>query len=303
MADAARLHWVMLLGLIIPGCARGPAKFVMVGMGTAPDLATIRAIETVRRADIVLLGDEQEREDFKQYIQGKEVWIAPRFITLYMGVDPKAIRDEDGRRLAIEHARKRQEMLDRIASAVRSGRTVASLENGDAMMYGITYYLEALPPDIPTEVVPGVGAFEAAAAAVKRSPPYGWDTSSVILTMSDWQGRVDTNERLMATGTSMVFYTMHLDYPKLMEQLGRHYAPDTPVAVVSYAGDPKRQEVIRSTVGGFLKEVDLSRIPVDKHMLLVGKFLTCGQARADGLEAGRRYMERMKYQNREQEAK
>ena len=51
------------------------------------------------------------------------------------------------------------------------------------------------------------------------SPPYGWDTNGVILTMADWPGRTDTNEKLMATQSSMVFFTMHLDYPKLFEQL------------------------------------------------------------------------------------
>jgi hypothetical protein len=30
--------------------------------------------------------------------------------------------------------------------------------------------------------------------------------------MSDWPGRVDLNEKLMAAGSTMVFYTMNLDY-------------------------------------------------------------------------------------------
>ncbi len=294
------LPTVVLVALTASGCTSGGGKFFIVGMGTAPDLVTLRGAEIARKADILLLSDEQGRQDFRDFIRGQEVWILPRFTTLYMGVDPNRIADEQGRKLAVEHAGKRKEIVDRITAAVRRGKTVASLEGGDPMMYGMTYYLEMLPPDIPTEIVPGVGAFQAAAAAVKSSPPYGWDTNSVILTMADWKGRVDTNERLMDTGTSMVFYTMHLDFAKLFEQLARHYPPDTPVAMVVYAGDRRRERVIRSTVGRFLTDVNMSQVPPDKNMLLVGKFLRCGQARADGLESGRAYMEKMRYQDRVQ---
>ena len=80
---------------------------------------------------------------------------------------------------------------------------------------------------MPTEIVPASGAFQAASAALKKSPPYGYDTNAVILTMDDWQGRVDVNERLMPAGSTMVFYTMNLDYPAVFAQfnafiLGRH---------------------------------------------------------------------------------
>ena len=150
-------------------------------------------------------------------------------------------------------------------------------------MYGMTLFLEMLPADLPSEIVPGIGAFQAASAAVKMSPPYGYDTNAVILTMADWPGRVDTNEKLMAAGSTMVFYTMGLNYPSLFAQLKRHYAEDTPVAVVNDAGDLSHQKVIRSTVGRFLQEVDHQNLPVERHILLVGKFLRVGQARKDFL--------------------
>ena len=180
---------------------------------------------------------------------------------------------------------------------------MAVLEGGDPMMYGVTFYLEMLPKDLPSEIVPGVGAFQAASAAVKMSPVYGWDTNAVILTMSDWTGRADTNEKLMEAGTSMVFYTMHFDYPKVFAELKRHYPEDTPVAIVSYAGDRQRQRVRTSTLGRFFDEVNLKDIPADAHMLLVGKFLTVGQARKDGLLSGRKFIERMRYENRQRSEK
>ena len=70
---------------------------------------------------------------------------------------------------------------------------------------------------------------------------------------------------------------MAIDYPDLFRDLKRHYPEDTPVAAVCRAGDRIKQRIIRSTVGRFLAEVQYEKFPV--HMLMVGKFLTSGQAR------------------------
>jgi precorrin-4 methylase len=267
-------------------------------MGTAPDLITLRAIEAVRRADIILMHDEQGPEDWKSLIGSKEVWILPRYRFIYLGVRPQDLTEPRARALAEENAAAREAMLGKIREALGAGRTVAVLESGDPTMYGVTWYLEALPSGTPTEIVPGIGALQAAAAAVKANLPYGWDTSAVVMTMADWEGRADLNEKLMAAGSTLVFYTMHLDYPKLFVQLKRYYPLETPVAVVSYAGDREKENVRRSTIGRFFEDIPVGDLPADAHMLLVGKFLTAGQARKDGLESGRAFIESMRYQDR-----
>lgn len=68
---------------------------------------------------------------------------------------------------------------------MKAGKIVANLQSGDPMVYGMTLFLELLTSDIPTAIVPGVGAFQAATGALKRSPPYGYDTNAVILKMDD----------------------------------------------------------------------------------------------------------------------
>jgi precorrin-4 methylase len=259
----------------------GKGKFYIVGMGTAPDLITIRGVEVIKSADVILVGDEQERDLWKDFIKDKEVWYCPNSLRVLYGIDPKTIKDPQRRARAENGIKARQELVDKIRTAVESGRIVASLQAGDPMMFGLTFMLELLPKEMPTEIVPGIGAFQAASAAVKMSPPYGYDTNGVILTLADWEGRADVNEKLMATGSTMVFYTMHFDYPKVFSQLGRFYPADTPVAVVCNAGDRNSQKVIRSTVGRFLQEVDYKNLPVERHILLVGKFLKVGQARKD----------------------
>jgi precorrin-4 methylase len=85
----------------------------------------------------------------------------------------------------------------------------------------------------------------------------------------------------VAAGSTLVVYTMNLDYPRLFGSLKRHYASDTPVAVVCDAGDPVRQRIIHSTVARFLTEVDYRSLPVNRHLLFVGKFLNAGQQRKD----------------------
>jgi precorrin-4/cobalt-precorrin-4 C11-methyltransferase len=256
-------------------------KFFIVGMGTVPDLLTIRGAKIIDESQIIMLEGEEDKEAWKELIGNKEIWMVPNSARRFFGLDPDKVTDENLRKKVKEVDKTRREIIDKITKAVRAGKIVSALQSGDPMMFGLTYYLEMLPEDIPTEIIPGIGAFQAASAAVEMSPPYGWDTNSVILTASDWPERKDKNETLMLHQTSMVFYTMYLDYPLLFKDLNRHYPADTPVAVVCNAGDLNRQRIIRSTVGKFLDEVKYKELPV--HMLFVGKFLTAGQARKDAL--------------------
>ncbi len=258
-----------------------PGKFFLVGMGTAPDLITLRAQKVVAQADILMAEEGAVKEMWSGLAAGKEVWEWPHNLRKFFGADPKNIKNASQRTEAEQLERLRRQLTERIAAAVQSGKTVACLQSGDPMMYGMTLFVEMLPPSVPTEIVPGVGAFQAATAALKKSPPYGYDTNGVILTMDDWQGRVDVNEKLMAAGSTMVFYTMNLDYARLFSQLKRFYPGETPVAVVIDAGDRTQQRVIGSTVSRFLAEVDYRNLPVNRHILFVGKFLEAGQARKD----------------------
>jgi precorrin-4/cobalt-precorrin-4 C11-methyltransferase len=272
---------VVLLSINAAGAASG--KFYIVGMGTAPDLITVRGVEVIKSADIILLEEPSELDYWKAFIGDKEVMYCPHGARVGYGLDPKEIEDPDVRAIVEKNAKNRQEAVDKIKKAVEAGKIVAALEGGDPMVYGTTFYLEMLPKDFPSEIVPGIGAFQAASAAVKKSPVFGYDTNSLIITMDDWPGRKDINEKLMATQTSMIFYTMGINYTRVFEQLKKHYPADTPVAVVSFAGDRDKQQVIRSTVGKFLTEVDYKKLPPDAHSILVGKFLEGSQARNDAL--------------------
>jgi precorrin-4/cobalt-precorrin-4 C11-methyltransferase len=272
---------VILLSFSVASMAAG--KFYIVGMGTAADLITVRGIEVIKSADLILLEQPSEFEYWKQFIGNKEVFYCPHGARVGLGLDPKELQDPDIRAIVERNARHRQEAADRIKKEVEAGKIVAALEGGDPMIYGTTFYLEMLPKDFPSEIVPGIGAFQSVTAAVKKSPVFGYDTNSVIVTMDDFPGRKDINEKLMEAQTSMIFYAMGLNYPRLFEQLKKHYPASTPVAVVSFAGEREKQQIVHSTVGRFLTEVDYKKLPADAHTVLVGKFLEVGQARIDAL--------------------
>ena len=276
------LFFLCLVLLCAPSAIRAkePGKFYIVGMGTTPDLIAVRGVEVIKSSQIIIVGGQGERNHWKDYILDKEVWYSSNALRRMYGVDPNAIKDPKQRETAEKANKDRQEFVERIRAAVQDGKNVAFLQSGDPMMYGQTFMLEMLPKDFPSEIVPGIGAFQAASAAVKMSPPYGYDTNGVILALAeDWPGRADVNEKLMATGSTMAFYTMGVNYPELFAQLARHYPADTPVAVVANAGNRQTQKVTSSTVGQFLRDVDYKNLGT--HMLLVGKFLTAGQARKD----------------------
>ena len=282
---------VVLLAVQAAGAATG--KFYIVGMGTAPDLITVRGVEVIKKADIILLEQESEKEYWKEFIDDKEVIYCAHGARVGLGLDPKEVKDPDIRAIVEKNAKLRQEAVDKIQKAVEEGKIVAALEGGDAMIYGTTFYLEMLPKDFPSEIIPGIGAFQAVTAAVKKSPVFGYDTNSVIITMDDWIGRKDVNEKLMTTQTSLVIYTMNLNYTRLFKNLQKHYPASTPVAVVSFAGDREKEQVMRSTVGRFLTDVDYKNLPSDAHTLLVGEFLEGGQARNDALLGAKRQIERI----------
>ena len=258
-----------------------PGTFFIVGMGTAPDLITVRAQRVIERADILMAEEGAFESVWAGLVRGRKTWEWPHDLRRFYGADPTALPDPRQLAEAERLDKIRRRLVEKITAAVAAGKTVACLQGGDPMMYGMTLFFEMLPPNVPTEVVPGVGAFQAGSAALKMSPPYGYDTNAVILTLRDWPGRVDVNEKLTANGSTMVFYTMALDYPSLFAQLKRYYPPDTPVAVVCDAGDLERQKVIRSTVARFLDEVRHRSLPPDRHILFVGKFLKVGQVRKD----------------------
>jgi len=263
-----------------------PGKFYIVGMGTCPDLMTVRAVKVCERTDIFLLEEPGDAVAWKDIIGDRPVIYCPHSSRVFYGADISQIKDPAARAVAERNDRSRKETIRQIVEATKAGKIVSSLQWGDPMVYGTTFYLEMLPQDVDTEIVPGLGAFEAGSAALKWSPTFGGDTNGVILTMGDWPERADNNDKLAALKSSMVIYTCGWKYKEGFELLRKYYPPETPVAVVCFAGVPNMETVIRSTVGKFLEEVEYDKLPY-LNILYVGKFIGHGQARNDFVSSGK----------------
>jgi precorrin-4 methylase len=163
-----------------------------------------------------------------------------------------------------------------IREAVAAGKTVAVLDNGDPMIYGPhAGYLEEFA-NLSPEVVPGLSSFNAANAALKRDVTRGVASHSVILTAAmgsqeGYSGK-DSLEKLAESQSTMVFFTMGMDLPAVVEKLKRSYPGDTPIAIVSQAGCRESENVLRATLDTVLAQTEGGKLPFE-HLIYVGDFL------------------------------
>jgi precorrin-4/cobalt-precorrin-4 C11-methyltransferase len=113
-------------------------KFYLVGMGTAPDLMTVRATKVIAKADMILLEEGSDLDAWQFLIGDKEVWFCPHISRVLYGADIEAITDPVVKKVAIQADKNRKNTVAAIQKAVGEGKIVAALEWGDPMVYGTT---------------------------------------------------------------------------------------------------------------------------------------------------------------------
>jgi cobalt-precorrin 5A hydrolase/precorrin-3B C17-methyltransferase len=138
----------------------------------------------------------------------------------------------------------------RAIAAVRQGRQVALVCSGDSGVYAMaSIALELAPEGLAVEVVPGVTAALAAAAAV--GAPLGHDHCAVSL--SDLLTPWDVIERRLQAAAEGDFVISLYNprskgrdwqLPKALSILSAHRPPTTPVALVTDAGRAGQQSVL-----------------------------------------------------------
>jgi len=102
------------------------------------------------------------------------------------------------------------------------------------------------------------------------------ETHSVILTaafMREEYGGPDSIEKLARHHATMVFFTMFLDLEKVVRKLKSHYPPDTPIAIVLFAGYRDKQRIIHGTLDTIMEKTKGEKLPFE-HLIYVGDFLT-----------------------------
>lgn len=157
------------------------------------------------------------------------------------------------------------EIIAEIAAAHGRGQDVARVHSGDPSLYGaIAEQIRRLKAlGIPYQIVPGVSAYAAAAAAMGRELTVPEVSQTVILTRTAMKSSaMPEGEDLETLGRSGATLVIHLSIRNLLEierQLAPLYGPDCPVVVAYRVGWPD-EAFIEGTLSTIRDKVRKARI-------------------------------------------
>jgi precorrin-4 methylase len=247
-------------------------KLFLVGMGPGDmDLTTLRAVSVIKAADIVVCFEKSEKR-YGEFIKGKKVIAVPHGFWFNYGKKASELKADELAKEG-EIGAKRDKFIRQVREAVKAGKVVAVLDSGDPMVYGPWNWILEEFEDLKPNVVPGLSCFNAANAALKKSPTSSRTTKSVILSANDWKGKTDTIERLGKTGSSMALFTMRAEFDYFINSLKASYSSDTPVAIVMNAGYKDKEKVVTGTLGDITDRMKDVKRPFE-YMIYIGDFIT-----------------------------
>ncbi len=188
-----------------------PSVYI-VGAGPGnPDLLTVRAQNILESADVILFADS----------------LVPEEILHLCKSDAEIIRTAN---------KTLEDILPIMIQEVRSHKSVVRLHSGDPSLYSAIHEQMQLlaEADIPFEVVPGISAFQAAAANLKVELTVPGLVQTIILTRISGRTQVPPMEELTtlaAHQASLCLYLAARHVENAQAQLLEHYPADTPVAI------------------------------------------------------------------------
>lgn len=213
--------------------------FIGAGPG-APDLLTLRA----------------------------QQFIAHCPVCVYAGalVPPEILAQapSDARLVDTQHLDLEAIVAELVAAHLR-GEDVARLQSGDLSIYSAaaeqTRRLDAL--GVPWDMTPGVPAFAAAAAALRRELTIPEVAQTVILTRYGRRASAmppgEELESLAAHGATLVVHLGAQAIAELARRLASHYGRDCPAAVVARASHPD-ELIVRGTLGTIAAEAEAANV-------------------------------------------
>jgi uroporphyrin-III C-methyltransferase len=203
------------------------SKVSLVGAGPGdPELLTVRAQRLVREADVVLHDD-----------------LVPAAILVLARSDARVTNV--GKRCGSKGITQ-EEINERMIEAARRGLGVVRLHGGDPAIFGrLGEEIEALQAaDVPFEVVPGITAGSAAAAALGVSLTDRRKSSRVILVSGHRATRTaaysgtDWKEVARGDATLVIYMPGNNFLPLGQELLAAGLSPEIPAVIVSNAATP-----------------------------------------------------------------
>ena len=171
-----------------------------------------------------------------------------------------------------------EQIVAELAGADAAGHDVARLHSGDPSLYSaLAEQCRRLDPlGIEYEIVPGVPAFAAAAAALKRELTVPGVAQTVTLsrvaTLSTPMPPGEDLANLARTGATLVLHLAAAQIDAIVPQLIEGgYRPETPSAVVAFASWPQ-QTVLRGELGGIAAQMHDANI-TKTAVIIVGDVL------------------------------
>jgi precorrin-4/cobalt-precorrin-4 C11-methyltransferase len=168
-------------------------------------------------------------------------------------------------------------IVDAMAEAHGRGDDVARVHSGDPSLYGaIAEQIRRLRRlAIATEIVPGVPAYAAAAAAMGQELTVPEVAQTVILTRTAMKSSaMPAGEDLATLATSRATLVIHLSIRNLREierKLTPRYGADCPVVVAYRVGWPE-EKILRGTLADIRQKVRAEKI-TRTALVFVGRAL------------------------------
>jgi len=225
--------------------------FIGAGPG-APDLITVRGLRLIERCPVCLYAGS----------------LVPREI---VAAAPPGAKVIDTAALTLD------QIISEITAAYRRGVEIARVHSGDPSLYGAIAEqirrLEAL--GIPYDVTPGVPAFAAAAAALRRELTLRSVAQTVILTRtatrSSEMPEGESLDRFAMTGATLAIHLSIANLARVVRELLLHYGGECPV-VVAYRVSWPDELLIRGTLADIREKVKRAEI-TRTALILVGPAL------------------------------
>lgn len=169
------------------------------------------------------------------------------------------------------------EIVVEIEAAHRAGHDVARVHSGDPSLYGAIAEqmrrLDAL--GIPYDVTPGVPAFAAAAAALRRELTLPGIAQTIILTRTATRASAmpagENLDRLAASGATLAIHLSIANLARVVRTLVPHYGAECP-AVIAYRVSWPDELLIRGTLATIRDQAKAARI-TRTALILVGPAL------------------------------
>ena len=188
------------------------SRISIVGAGPgATDLLTLRAAEHLKQAEVLVWTDSLVSPDIAALAPESCERIRTSSMTL-------------------------EEVLPLLVNRAQAGKRVVRLNDGDPCLYGaLSEQICGLADaGIEVEVVPGLSAYQATAAALKAELTIPGLVQTIVLSRAGGRTGVPERENLQhlaSLGASLCLYLSARHVEEVQATLLQHYSAETPVAI------------------------------------------------------------------------